>query len=330
MLVTWRVGLSRHLSRASKSGIPSIVSVGLQSRPFHATPQPRFLDACLSQTHTLITSLHSVTGLPWVATLPLTALCVRGVLILPLALYANDTRQRMISVSPIINAWSHIIRARVFKENKSLGPAACHRLLVAGMSAKSKEIYNDFGIKPATRFVTWLQLPAWLLVIETIRKMCGTNEGLLGLISKPFKPLANDASGEAIMEATRATSIPIEQTLSTEGGLWFTDLLAPDPLLVLPFALSASLFLNVYYQEFYNRSIGSTHSTFSRRLANVSKGLALAIGPLTLQVPTAMLIYWLSSSVLALFQNVIMDRYLSKTPVIKPCKPRHQVQLTGP
>ena len=329
MLRAGQIGLPCKFLIGPKSSHQRIFRAGLYPRSFHATPRPQLLDTCISQTHTIITSLHSLTGLPWILSLPLTALCVRGVLILPIALYANNTRQRMLSLSPIISAWSHIIRARVFKENVSLGPVACHKLLTADMFAKSKEIYKDFGIRPWTRFLTWLQLPVWLVVIETIRKMCGTNQGLLGLVLGPSKTLDDNASREDVIAAASLPSIPIEQSLSMEGGLWFPDLLMPDPQLLLSVALTMSLFANIQYQVAHSRSIGAPQSTWSLRLVRISRMLALAIGPLTLQVPSAMLIYWLSSSLFGLLQNVIIDRYFSKTLIIKPCKSRSEVRSTG-
>ena len=328
MLLAGHIGLPCKFLIRPRSSHQRICRAGLYPRSFHSTPRPQFLDICISQTHTIITSLHDLTGLPWVLTLPLTALCVRGVLILPIALYANNTRQRMLSVSPLISAWSHIVRTRIFQDNKSLGPVACHKLLTTEMFAMSKEVYKDFGIRPWTRFLTWLQLPVWLVVIETIRKMCGTNEGLLGLVSKSFRTLDDNASREDIIAAASAPSIPVEQSLSTEGALWFPDLLMPDPQLLLPVALSISIFANIQYQVAHSRSIGAPQSTWSVRLVNISRVLALAIGPLTLQVPSAMLIYWLSSSSFGLVQNVIIDRYFSDTPIIKPCKPRSEAYLT--
>lgn len=69
-------------------------------------------------------------------------------------------------------------------------------MLVKEMEKKRKELYKTFGLKRWPQFVGLIQLPVWLLVIETIRKMCGAKEGLLGLIENAV--IEPDAKAEEL------------------------------------------------------------------------------------------------------------------------------------
>ena len=256
-------------------------------RLFHATHrnqfQIQFLDKCFSETHNLLASLHTVTGLPWVLTLPLTALLIRGVLITPLTIYNIKNRQRMASLSPILDAWSHILQRKVNEEHGSLGPEKAGKILKAELKIKKGELYRTMNVSTLGLYSPWLQFPVWLLLIETIRKMSGAPDGLLSLLAKSFSQSVDqdrDASLVAI-----GSKFPVEQSFSTEGALWFSNLLVPDPQLILPFILSGVLFANIYRQTQVANASGLALGKWSKRLSNSLKVVALAIGPLTLQIP---------------------------------------------
>lgn len=157
--------------------------------------------------------------------------------------------------------------------------------------------------------LSFLQFPVWLTAVEAVRKMCGKEVGLLGLM------FGTAGETKEIQEAMRANGM--ELSLANEGALWFPDLLVPDPMLVLPFMLSGMMFLNLANTSAKNPSVAQ------RRLMNTLKIVALAIGPLTLHIPSAMLVYWISSSSFALGQALILERLMPVKPPVTPCKPRN-------
>lgn len=312
---------SRVCNRISTNGSSPL------NRSFHSTPKANFpiLDNCLSHTHSIITGLHSVTGLPWIATLPLLAVLVRTVLVTPLSIGRHTRSERWLAAQPILQAWRHVLQRKIMEENGTRGPAVCSKLLVYELNTKRKTVYKSMGIKLWPALAPLAQLPIWLLIIETLRRMCGTHEGLLGLLSKSLK-----SSDDTDTVATISPSvIPIEDSLATEGGLWFTDLLAPDPMLILPFALSGTIFANIYYQERQNSLADITPGKWGTRFSRTMKLLALAIGPLTLHLPSAMLLYWLSSAASAMVHNVMMDKYMPRSRGVSPCKPKQYAYLMG-
>ena len=321
--------------------LPS-TAILLHRRAFHASPSHRILETCYGLTHTVLTCLHSSIGVSWSVTLPLTALIVRSVVLGPLYIVSHNFTQRQIAIRPLSEAWKHAIRSRVFHKHAELGPKACQRLVLSRYSRKLGDINKTHGTQPWKGFLLLLQLPVFLVVIETIRKMSGTHAGIIGMLTpgltqaEPAAPPAgllepHSAPHEeveppaAFFEDSTLTDlaaplsiVPVEHSLATEGMLWFPDLLAPDPLLILPFALSASLFLNLYY---HSRVLAIANpSRFQRRVNKALQMLALSVGPATLQLPSAILLYWISSSFLALGQSMLLQWYLPNAPVITPCK----------
>ena len=325
----------------------------LSRRCFHATPQSRFIDSCLSETHALITGLHTVTGLPWVATLPLTALVIRFGLVAPLSAYAHSVSQRRQKNYPVINAWRHVYQDKVMENERhdKKGPRECQRLVRNMLMKKSNEIYARTGTQRWKSFLPYLQFPVWLTVIETIRRMSGAQEGLLGLLQKSVTgrepdgplfdhkrtnpmPLDDQAFEEDSLqmsppyvdntpsEVLEPPIVPIEPSFATEGALWFPDLLVPDPHLFLPFILSLTLFANIIHVERTASKLDTAPTAFRRRLGNSFKIVALAVGPMTLSMPSSIHVYWISSSIFALGYNMLMNWYSPLVTGVKPCRER--------
>ncbi|KAK6601189.1 hypothetical protein H4I95_08171 [Botrytis cinerea] len=141
--------------------------------------------------------------------------------------------------------------------------------------------------------------------------MCGAHDGLLKWIESLFiSSKANEAAATTDLDLG---SLLLEPTFATEGALWFPNLLISDPMLILPFMLSGSILLNLTGQ-------GKPKSVFMKRLMNSLKVVALAIIPLTLQMPSAMLVYWTSSSLLAFGQAKMLDVFMPIRKPVVPCK----------
>jgi inner membrane protein COX18 len=366
--------VNRHIGPCAQAQFQSLHDRH-NGRTFSSTPKNHsVLEPILTTTHDALALLHDTTLLPWALTLPLAALTVRTVLT-PLSISSRQSLQKQASLNPLLTSWQHAIRHKIMVENGHLGPAAVERLVGKEFRAKRKEIYKRHGIRRwLTYAVPLAQLPVWLCVLETVRGMCGAHKGLLGMMvtSVPETIKGTAAAGSPSAEGssimldgvggqggildsstellgsvstpttpldTVSTIIPLEPSMTTEGMLWFTDLTASDPLLILPFVLSAIMLINISHNtatpgtlaNLTARLSGKTPaatnisvvqiSPFRRRLTNSLKVFALAVGPLTLQVPTGMLVYWISSSSLAYLQGHILDVFLPLKPPPSACKP---------
>ncbi|PQE26704.1 hypothetical protein CJF31_00003385 [Rutstroemia sp. NJR-2017a BVV2] len=285
-------------------------------RSFHATPRSQFLESTLTSTHAVLESLHSITGLPWAYTIPLAALAIRTALFLPLGIYARRATQKQMELRPLVLAWQHVYMKEAVREVGSLGPVATTKLAAAKLLKKQHEIYARFRCGSWKHYLGFVQLPVWLVVVETIRSMCGARDGLLRWIASLFTASAAKGVGvEAAAESSQTMgSLLFDPSFATEGALWFPNLLVPDPMLALPFILSGSILLNL------SGVPSRSQSKWSRRLTNSLKVLALAIVPLTLQMPSAMLVYWTSSSLLAYGQAKLLDVMMPVKKPVEPCK----------
>lgn len=313
-------------------------------RRFHSSPLRQLLDldTCYALTHMALTGLHSVTGLSWATTLPCAALIIRVVILSPITIYTHKIRERRKPLRPLILAWAHIISRKALQEHGNEGPTVFRKIAIKGCSAKGKEIAKRHSAQAWKLFLPIVQLPVFLVMIETLRKMCGMHRGLLGLFSEYYSKSDKNTLGHGVQgraddtlppsplpfeQADHSVVIPLEQSLAVEGALWFPDLLVPDPLLILPFALSGAAFLNIYYQSILAK--GMTESKWQTRIQNIFKIIALAIGPLTLQVPSGILVYWISSSLCAVGSSMALEAYLPRAPPFKPPKSRDKLLPLG-
>ncbi|ORY59995.1 uncharacterized protein BCR38DRAFT_443539 [Pseudomassariella vexata] len=142
-----------------------------------------------------------------------------------------------------------------------------------------------------------------------------------------------DSTAETATEVVSgATNSGIEPSLMTEGMLWFPDLTAADPYAIVPMALSAMLVLNMLPKTKERRDIlfslpaspppgldgiaapGITQKdekpSWRRAIPRGLIILAGLIGPLTMNMPVALHLYWLSSSAVNFGLGKLLNWYL--------------------
>ena len=284
------------------------------NRYFHATRKQRshLLDSSCLQAYQLLSDLHVTTGLSWGLAIPLSALIARTVLFAPLAVWIRKQSQRAQSAGPLLQAWSPIIRDRVRKQYGSQGPEACSFIAKDELRAKRVELFKIVGFKPWVRYLPILQLPIWLLPMETLRRMCGARQGLLSYLAS------------LVTEGSKIESVPapvsIEASFANEGILWFEDLLAPDPILILPFMLTAALWINVTRHDRQLKLENVRTSKTANIIQPTLKVLALVAAPVAMQLPSALTLYWISSALTALASNTVIDKLFPLPKVPRPCR----------
>jgi mitochondrial inner membrane protein COX18 len=355
------------------------VSLNSQSRVQLLRPNRRLLhtsqsilESTLQVTHDLIWGLHTVTGAPWYLTIPLVAVGVNVVFRLRWTYQARKIAQKRTQLHPLIFAWSHKHRRDVLENEKlpNIGDQSklvhIEKEIQTRTSKTAKSLYREFGLQ------TWkivlpqlLAFPAWLVVIETLRRMSGGPTGLLGLFSSKssMEGLSNaDLGAPSDIEVTNATihkprnltaeeptsstpdtltevSSDIEQsarslyepTFATDGCLWFQDLTAADPYHVLPFAVSAALAYSVLSTPRGRAALWRTPEMrrddgIIVRVRPESLGytvlqrtlviLALSLGFITSHFPAAIHLYWLSSTVVSLLVQRIIQIQLPVTKTV--------------
>jgi inner membrane protein COX18 len=302
----------------------------LRSRAFHASPRSQIIVEAIAASNTLLDSLHSVSGLPWAYTLPLFAVALRTTIFLPLAVYIRRNHQKQVALAPVLQAWTQPLQKQTIREVGHRGPAASHRALLIKMRKKRVELYRRWGCQQWKSFLPIIvQLPVFLTVMETVRRKCGSQQGWLGMMigtgqADAVSTISGETTTTALITGDGLLSpldllVPLDPSLATEGALWFPNLLVADPHLTLPFLLSATILLNIFGGS--RRTATTTMSKWQIRLRRNMGLLGLAIGPIMINVPAALLVYWIGSSMASFLQAALLDKFMPLPHPIPPCKP---------
>ncbi|CAI7574651.1 unnamed protein product [Penicillium manginii] len=265
-------------------------SASSQIRHFHPSKPTRSINDILDCSASFLHGVHSLSHLPWVASIPLTALIVRTCVGLPLHIYTKIHARREAEIAPLANSWAGIVMKSGQKDGLTKSQAS------KVIKMRHQTLRNKWNVSPFARVATLIQIPVWISLMESVRGMYGAEH----------------------------LHLTIEPTFATEGALWFPDLLAGDPTGALPVLLSASIILNIR---------NGWHKTSRKELADMPKlqmlqnsfwgglrifmqVLAVNVGATTYfyEMPTALLIYWISSTNIATFQTWFMNKYMFAKP----------------
>ena len=289
-----------------------------QSRYFHPTRRSPFIvNDILNVSSGFIYGVHSYTGLPWVLSIPLTAFIVRMVVAFPLQLFSRINALKERNLYPLLQSWRNFHREQTLADSglsyAPISSVKATRLLAFRMNNIRNELHRQFGVSRFWKVANIVQLPVWLSLMESLRAMCGTNNGLV-----PF-----------LLSLTRSASdyVPpaAESSFASEGALWFPDLLAGDPTGVLPVVLTASILLNIrigWKSPPLKRAADLPDSVMIRHLAlwllrSLVQVLAINVGVSGYfqEMPCALMIYWITSTNVATLQTSVLEKYMAPSPL---------------
>lgn len=200
------------------------------------------------------------------------------------------------------------------KEVGHLGPDVAQKTLLQKHRRKRVELYRRNGCHVSKTWLPIFQLPVFLAAVEALRMMAGTHQGLLGLIAETF---SSEDTTAAEIEDSRSQWY--EPDLVTGGALWFKDLTVADPEMRLPFMLSASMLLSL--------TGGQKQSIWGKRITRALATVAVIAGPMLLHMPSGVLVYWISSMLMAYGQNLALERFMPTKKQVVPCKPRQPLRI---
>ena len=248
-----------------------------------------------------------MTGLPWAATIPLIAFLVKTCIMVPLSVYFSRMYDRSVRLYPQLIQTRTAVEKRVGQQHGDKSHQERQKILGIEFRRARNRLFKENGIHPRGNFIMYINIPIWFAMMETIRRMTGTEDGMLSLISNSsaaFGPKENP--GPSITDEV----IPIDPSLATEGMLWFDNLMIPDSTMILPFALSGIVYAMYSYPAgtYEARLIpmmgtqedANQVRSFNLQRRKYQKLGALAIGPATLMFPSAMLLYWFSGALATL------------------------------
>lgn len=163
-------------------------------------------------------------------------------------------------------------------------------LLAKETRKRQKKLFKDHGVQLYKNFfLPAAQIPLWICMSMTFRNLSGWST---------WDSLANK---------------PLDPLLYEEGALWFTDLTSLDPLHIFPIAIGIVAILNVEWTLktfLLMKAPGRKRAfrpTIFDSLGNLSRMGVVFLMAISLHAPTALTLYWLSSQVFSLVQNVVLD-----------------------
>ncbi|EFQ98493.1 inner membrane protein COX18 [Nannizzia gypsea CBS 118893] len=299
--------------------------VAPSKRKFHASNPNRMIDTSVLVAHDVIQGFHSITGLPWVLSIPLTAITVRCCVALPLQVWSLLKARQLQNLNPLLITWSRICQKKAMDkaviEGRHVFPKAVELSWQQDFKLKRKELYKRWKIRPWASYASFLQLPIWLAMMESLRRMVGMSGGLLSIIQSWIES-----------KADAQPVIQVEPSMAAEGALWFPDLLMADPTHALPIILAATMFTNVTWGwkvksaaeiSKMRRSEAIRERAF-KILKRILQGLSIWLAPVMIYsgAPAGLLIYWISSSTFATAQTQIVRRVIRTKAPPAPCRER--------
>ncbi|KJZ80163.1 hypothetical protein HIM_00013 [Hirsutella minnesotensis 3608] len=259
-----------------------------------------------------LSSIHAA-GVPWLVTIPLVAVGVNFTLRLPVQYYLRQLAFKRKELEPLVKAW--VIRHRnetLFRDE--FRAEARWRLRVARLTGLSqKRIYKSWGCQRWKSSLVLLSFAPLIVISESLRRLCGAP---LGMITRHF------GLGSSGPEAASSLSAWADRSLADGGVLWFVDLTAADPYMALPTICT----LLLAYQVKQNMSLAQMRNYLSLDLTKknltVTARLQESLGRFILvtpllpllfsNLPSAIFVYWASSSALNLVNASILDRLLTR------------------
>ena len=287
----------------------------LRPRDFSATPRRPFVDECLVGTHTIITAVHESTGLSWALTIPLLAFLVRIVILTPIEVYNRRVGEKQVEIARQLEGSRSAIEKDIQQKHKGENPVELRKIQNMTFHKVRKDLEKQNGAQSWRSGVLVVKCPIWLTMMETMRRMTGTEDGMSSLVATSLTTLKGKQYPEP---GTADDLIPLEPSLATEGIFWFDNLMVPDPLLILPFAMSM---LAIFSIDRYFTGVKALPGSppkaammyfyLSYRWKRCLQLGALLLWPGTLLFPSAMLLYCISTNLATVVVRPVV-RFIGK------------------
>jgi mitochondrial inner membrane protein COX18 len=307
-------------------------------------------ETILTTTHTIFESIHTVSGAPWAVAIPLSAFIVRAALTSIFTVSAHKYRIATEELTPL----NHAIRMQVWDRlNKNMEITVQQRQRLAGkeIQVKMRRLRKQFKIQFWKAFLPLMQFPVLIMAMDTLRRMVG-RDGIFfsaNVSGEAAKAIETAAITMAQSEASQTkvvglddmldhsedvqlyfpsfddALVPLTPSLATEGALWFPNLLLPDPTgFVMPVMLSGTIIANVLVSFRKSHEDPKIKTTISRPTMIISGAFVaggLVVGLLSVSMPAAMQLYWISSASFSLVQAPVINwLYPRKTRIVIPTK----------
>nr|XP_056713834.1 cytochrome c oxidase assembly protein COX18, mitochondrial [Euleptes europaea] len=227
-----------------------------------------------------LAGLQAASGLPWWASVVAASALLRTGLTLPLAAQQARVLAKLENLQPELGGLARRLRQEVSAcaQQRGWSEAAARFHFKKNLKRIVSELYVRDNCHPfKASLLIWIQVPVWVFVSIALRNF-------------------------SIGRAASATGFLIQKQLSMGGTLWFMDLTAPDHTLILPITLGL---LNLLIVEIF--VLQKTRlSRFQKYTTHFFRGMSVLMVPIAASVPSAMALYWVSSSFMGLSHNLLL------------------------
>lgn len=228
-------------------------------------------------------SFHDITGLPWWATIIVYTIGLRLVTF-PLAVYAHKMKAKLALILhtelPSMN--DELKReVAIAKRKFDLSDKDAYCLYKKSFNTQYRKMIERDNCHPfKTTIMFWFQIPIWVCHSMGIRNII------------TLRPDPN--SQRALMAFAQ---------LSAGSFLWIPSLMEIDTSYILPVVWCITNLINI---ELSALEKPGQPSKFMTIMSNVFRGVTIAIVPIAASVPSCLTLYWCTSSLCALAQNLIL------------------------
>lgn len=228
-------------------------------------------------------SFHDITGLPWWATIIVYTIGLR-MITFPLAVYAQKMKAHLHSIIQIeMPAMNDELKREVAvaKKQLNLSDKEAYYLYKKSFNKQYRRMIERDNCHPLkTTILFWFQIPIWICHSIGIRNI---------IMMRP-DPNAHRA-------------IAAVAQLSVGGLLWIPNLLETDASYILPVMWCITNLCNI---ELGALERPGEPSKMIKIMRNVFRGITIVIVPIAASVPSCLTLYWCTSSLCALAQNLIL------------------------
>lgn len=230
----------------------------------------------------MVIMIHDQSGLPWWASIMLTTVLIRSLVTLPLSLYQNYVLAKLAHVSIEMTeiakeaARETTIAVKQFQWTEAQAKLAFRRAM---KKQWTKLIERDNCHPAKASLLIWFQIPMWLVFSVALRNIVY------------MMPHNDTAAYMRYLE------------LCTGGFLWMPNLTVADSF-VLPITLGLTNLAIIEIQSMM--STQEKRSRLQKYATNFFRCITILMIPLAAVVPSCLSLYWTTSSVYGLAQNLIL------------------------
>ena len=225
--------------------------------------------------------INNISGLPWWTTIMSITIVLRILITFPLARHQAVTVAKMELVQPMINEIIEALKHNMVIRGKRMGkpPEEVNREFRIAARSHVKGIYKREKCNPLKLYVLpWIQLPLWIVISLALRNISG------------FFPR------DTIEKCFCHPDLP------TGGFSWISDLSISDPYYILPAIIGIANLLNIEMNSLRRKEPSKQQVIITR----LFRTLTIAMVFFASQVPSAMSLYWATSSIYGLVQNLAL------------------------